>query len=158
VTAALDSFAAAARQYCAWCQGPRLPARAEARTAYNLLVGLLAAMVRIETAAPVGAEIEYDRDFPRMRERFASLPFQYYRNDHDPLNLDERVTAEVGDVIDDLADIWLDLECGLKFYDAGDRGAAAWHWHLMFESHWGRHATAALYALHCWLVDSDDAV
>jgi hypothetical protein len=157
VTAALDSFAAAARQYCAWCQGPALPARAEARTAYDLLVALLAAMSRIETVEPTGLEIDYDRDYPRMRDRFSSLPFQYYRNDHNPLNLDESGPAGIGDVIDDLADIWLDLECGLKYYDVGDRATAAWHWHLMFESHWGRHATAALYALHCWLVDSEDA-
>jgi hypothetical protein len=156
VTAALDSFAAAARQYCAWCQGPALPARAEARTAYNLLVALLAAMSRVESVEPGDIEIDYDRDYPRMRDRFSSLPFQYYRSDHNPLNVDETGPAAIGDVIDDLADIWLDLECGLKFYDVGDRATAAWHWHLMFESHWGRHATAALYALHCWLVDSED--
>jgi hypothetical protein len=120
-------------------------------------------MSRIEGARPVGIEITYDRDFPRMRERFASLPFQYYRNEHNPLDLEEPGTngvggtGEIGDVIDDLADVWLDIECGLELFDRGDRDAAAWHWHLMFKSHWGRHATAALYALHCWLVDTDDA-
>jgi hypothetical protein len=154
VTAALDTFAAAARRYCAWCEEAPRSARVEARTAYGLLVALLASMNDVGGAEPVGVDIDYDRDYQRMRSRFSSLPFQYYRSENDPFDLGGEGPGGVGDVIDDLADIWLDLELGLRFFDRGDRDAAAWHWVLMFESHWGRHATGAVYALHCWLVDA----
>jgi hypothetical protein len=157
VTAALDSFAAAARRYCEWCEGAPSSARVEARTAYDLLVTLLGSMRQVGSAEPVGVEIDYDRDFQRMRGRFASMPFQFYRSSQDPFDLDDASAAGVGDVSDDLADIWLDLERGLQFFDRGDRDAAAWHWVLMFESHWGRHATSAIHALHCWLVDAEEA-
>jgi hypothetical protein len=56
---------------------------------------------------------------------------------------------------DDLADIWRDLKPGLL---ALERGAApnsvTWEWRFDFYSHWGRHATEALRAIHARLADS----
>lgn len=55
----------------------------------------------------------------------------------------------VGDLRDDLADIWRDLVTGLRGLKSG---AAAedvlWQWQLDFESHWGEHAVDALRVLH----------
>jgi len=52
-----------------------------------------------------------------------------------------------GSLSDDIADIYRDLRDGLIPYDAGDSGEAAWNWRTDFESHWGRHAAHAIYAL-----------
>lgn len=55
----------------------------------------------------------------------------------------------VGDLGDDLAEIWRDLVSGLR----GIKGGAAhddvlWQWKLDFESHWGQLAVDALRILH----------
>ncbi len=99
-----------------------------------------------------GRSITYD-DWKRIHARFASMPFQYYESRQDPFDLGDH-EHEVGDLADDLADIWRDLKRGLELYDSNERVTAAAEWKFGFEAHWGRHATAALYALHCWLVDN----
>lgn len=87
--------------------------------------------------------------------RFGILPFSYYANCFDPLVVpgEEPVVANVAD---DLSDIWGDLKSGLSLYDAGHLSAAAWEWRQMFLSHWGHHASGAIYALHCWLAANQD--
>jgi len=81
------------------------------------------------------------------------MPFRYYESRHNPLDIENREYA-LGDIADDLADIWRDLKPALELYDNNDHAAAAAEWQFDFEIHWGRHATAALYALHCWLADN----
>jgi hypothetical protein len=50
-----------------------------------------------------------------------------------------------GDLADDLADIWRDLQVGLRTPRDGD---AIWEWRFAFHTHWGQHAIAALSVLH----------
>jgi hypothetical protein len=57
-----------------------------------------------------------------------------------------------GDLADDLMDIYCDLK-GLRYCDDGHTFQAVFHWSFTFAVHWGRHATSALRALHCYLVD-----
>jgi hypothetical protein len=59
-------------------------------------------------------------------------------------------TAEVlvGDLEDDLRDIFLDLARGMAIHDRGDLDTALWYWKLSFEGHWGTHAVEALRVLH----------
>jgi hypothetical protein len=67
-----------------------------------------------------------------------ALPFDY-----------DTPEPDIGDLGDDLADIWRDLVTGLR---AREDGATAndilWQWKLDFESHWGAHAVDALRLLH----------
>ena len=57
-------------------------------------------------------------------------------------------------VADDLADIWRDLKGGLLALDAGaPLEDVTWDWRFGFYTHWGRHATEALRALHPRLMD-----
>lgn len=56
--------------------------------------------------------------------------------------------AGAGSLSDDFLDIYRDLAPGLVLYEAGREGRAAWEWRFNFEIHWGRHAVAALRALH----------
>ena len=57
----------------------------------------------------------------------------------------------MGDVADDLCDIYRDILPGLRYWEAGgEEGHAAvvWEWRFGFITHWGRHAIAALGLLH----------
>jgi hypothetical protein len=154
VPVSLPQFAALVTRYCDWCEGEPGSAREEAETAFSLLVDLLAGVPRVQGgfAGGAGRRIS-DEVWKQMHSRFASLPFQYYVSWHNPLDLDDH-EREMGDIADDLADVWRDLKPGLELYESNDLAAAAAEWQFGFEFHWGRHATAALYALHCWLVDN----
>jgi len=154
VAVSLPQFAEVVRRYCDWCEAAPRNGREEAQTAFDLLVNLLAGMPPVQGGFGGGAgrEISHD-EWKRMHSRFASMPFQYYESRHDPLDIDDR-ERELGDIADDLADIWRDLKPALELYDSNQQAVAAAEWQFDFEIHWGRHATAALYAIHCWLVDN----
>lgn len=63
----------------------------------------------------------------------------------DPFVRDELV---VGSLMDDLADIYVDLREGIDLLAAGYASDALWHWRFNHDSHWGDHAVGALGALH----------
>ena len=63
---------------------------------------------------------------------------------------------EIGDLADDVADIYRDLSAGLALVDAGHALEAQWELRFSFLTHWGRHASGAIRALHCWYVDAYD--
>jgi Domain of unknown function (DUF5063) len=55
---------------------------------------------------------------------------------------------------DDLTDVWRDLKQGLLALDAGALlDDVTWEWRFGFYTHWGRHATEALRAVHSRLAD-----
>jgi hypothetical protein len=55
----------------------------------------------------------------------------------------------VASLADDVADIYRDLKDGFALLDeGGSRDGAVWEWRFGFESHWGRHAAHALYAVY----------
>ena len=83
-----------------------------------------------------------------MFRRGAALPFNYYSK-ADPLEVPTDVVT-IGDLADDLADIWRDLMAGLKLYEAGQIEDAATEWKARFDCHWGQHAADALAALQTW--------
>jgi hypothetical protein len=56
---------------------------------------------------------------------------------------------------DDLADIWRDLKHGLLALACGAPPAdVTWEWRFGFSTHWSRHATEALRAVHARLADA----
>jgi hypothetical protein len=54
---------------------------------------------------------------------------------------------------DDLADIFAEVDGGLRWFDAGQPSEAVWEWGFGLVHHWGEHATSAIRALQCWLAD-----
>jgi len=62
----------------------------------------------------------------------------------------------MGDVGDDLLDVYRDVRAGLVSLDRGNAHDAAWHWSLLFRIHWGRHAAGGLFALHCMHVSKQE--
>jgi hypothetical protein len=77
------------------------------------------------------------------------MPFQYYWEILEPVAWEPEKPV-VGDLCDDLIDIYSDLREGLNLYDAGNEESAVFYWRLLFRAHWGRHLTSALHALHCF--------
>ena len=70
---------------------------------------------------------------------------QLYWEIFDPFVCEDAVCANIAD---DLSEIAKDLEIGMKEFEAGRTGNAAFEWKLGFESHWGSHLVDALRALH----------
>ncbi len=56
----------------------------------------------------------------------------------------------VGDVADDISDIYIDVRRGLDLFDRGLESDALWVWVFNFHIHWGKHATSAIRALHAY--------
>ena len=151
----LTEFAEVAAEYCAWCDTPSKTELDEAQVALRILSRLyLLALKLRELEDTPGVEVDRP-DHAAWRavyERFGALPFNYYASIHDPREIDS-AEVDVGDLSDDLADIYRDLSAGLSIFRAGHAAAAEWEWAWSFRHHWGRHASSAIHALHCWLAD-----
>jgi hypothetical protein len=89
-------------------------------------------------------------EFEGVYQAMTRLPLRHYSEVFDPLPVPAE-SPVVGDLPDDLADIYTEVTAGLRAYEAGDRDTAVWHLGLTFIHHWGEHATSAIRALHCWL-------
>jgi len=149
---AVSVFAEVARDYRAWCEGPR------AADPFQLLREATRHLARLYAAAlelpDVGFTDHPDppdlpkADWDAMFKSFGALPFNYYWEVYDPA-IEDSDEPVVGDVADDLADLYSDLIKGLWLLDRGHKMAAVWHWKFTFGCHWGRHAVSALRALHC---------
>lgn len=84
------------------------------------------------------------------KELAARLPQDLYVT-IDPLEVYSDVAPTVGQLSDDLADIWVEVEVGLRSWRQGGHQAqslAGWHWRFTFHSHWGFHAVNALAVLN----------
>jgi hypothetical protein len=146
----LETFFHTASEFCHWAEGSPASAEDEANTAIRLLSKLIA---QVHELPPLFDE-EDAPDLPHQEwqviyRRFGVLPFNYYAMNSDPHDMADP-SPGTGDLADDLADIWRNLKGGLALYQNENHAAAAWEWKNSFDTHWGRHATSALYALQCW--------
>lgn len=146
----LESFIAAATQFrdLAEAEGPAdetdLPA------IRSLLLRLLFHIPAIRKAPhdpeADGTRVD-DLAFHRVRKRFSSLPFNYYRTVFDPHDLDATDEPVMAILSDDLSDIYRDLAEGFTLYDLGNLPAACATWWESYRIHWARHAVEALAAI-----------
>jgi hypothetical protein len=148
-------FVDVARRFCAWAEAQPGSEEEEGKTAMHFLADLVSAIM---ATADLGYadDAEEDRvsddEWKAVFKRFGFLPFNYYTTFFSPAKLYDEEPV-VGDLADDLADIYRDLKAGLWLYDHGATREAVWTWRYYFRIHWGRHATNALYALHAWAAD-----
>jgi Domain of unknown function (DUF5063) len=146
----VNNFAEIARGFCSWCESSTLEGEADAQAA-SWLCKLYAAAL---TLPDVNSESSDDLpDIPlllleRTKKNLASFNGRYYREcfNPDPSLSDEPV---IGDIGDDLLDIYKDIRPGLVLYDSGETTEAIWYWRFLHNVHWGRHAAGAIFALHC---------
>lgn len=72
--------------------------------------------------------------------------FEFYWEVFDPYVNEAPV---VGELSDDLLDVYFDVRRGLELWDKDvPRAAPIWEWRFHFDVHWGDHAIDALRALH----------
>ena len=146
----LEAFFQTVTAFCQWAEGSPTTPDDEANTALRLLAKLCA---QVQELPPLFDE-EDPPELPHeewvvIYKRFGALPFNYYSVYFEPNDTTDP-SPGTGDIADDLADIWRDLKGGLALYQKGNHKSAAWEWQNSFNTHWGRHATSALYALQCW--------
>ena len=153
----IRNFVEVARKFCAWAEAEPTPAKTEAKTAIRLLADLTSAIMAIPNLG-CGEDVEEERisefEWSRIYKRFGSLPFNHYSTFFSPAKFHEQKPV-VGDLADDLADVYRDIKAGFWLYDHGHTTEAVWTWRNGFQTHWGRHATNALYALHAWWADEN---
>jgi hypothetical protein len=151
------AFAEIARGFCAWCESSTLGAQPERDASIWL--------ARLHAAALVLPDVGCDNEdgLPNLPEgglaqataNLAHFVGWYYREFFDPdPSLDDE--AVMGDIGDDLLDIYSDVKAGLVLMDQGKRTEALWHWAFLHRIHWGRHAVGALFALHCLVISKQD--
>lgn len=156
----LESFIAAAREFSQWCVSPCGKEGDEADEARNALAQLL----RLYTLAldlrfpddmdcEIDGETASDAVWKKVYKRAHYLPFSYYSSVFDPQVVPPEEPG-AGDLADDIADIYRDLYEGLTLVDSGHPAEAECAFVNSFRSHWGRHASSAIYALHCWFADT----
>lgn len=146
----IKTFAAVAAEYCSWAEAGPADAATEAAFARRTVAKLYRLAIDLPNrfCDTNALEISHE-DWKKVHARFGALPFNYYSACFNPL----AVPAEepvVGDLADDLADIWRDLHPGVVLFEAGEHEASAYHWRFNFDVHWARHAVGALYALQAW--------
>jgi hypothetical protein len=150
----VEQFAEHVRQFQAWVLEGSDSGPEAARQALVLVSRLYVAALALPPRQCEDYEVFEtitDPDWSNLYHALgARLPFRYYGEVFNPLSMPPEESI-IGDVADDLADIFFDIDKGLKCYDAGYRADAIWAWRDRLIFHWGEHATAATRALHCWL-------
>ena len=146
-----EPFYQIALQYCNWCEnfGSNVAQLAfepfislVASTFYNavLLQPSEAADPIIEREARLKATLLSDQ------LNFSSLPFGFYRDLFDDSPESEELPT-LGDIQDDLKDIYTELKTGIFMWEMGFCSQAENQWAFSFRVHWGRHAVCALKAM-----------
>jgi hypothetical protein len=145
-------FAASARAFCSWAEGEVATPEVDLVAGHLLLARLYADALALSSDATWdGNAPEIAQSLWRARfDRFGSLPVGYYETAFNPLDVGTNETS-LGDLSDDLSDIWRDVKQGLLLFDSGEVDGAVHTWYLYFSIHWGRHAASALHVLQCWM-------
>jgi hypothetical protein len=98
------------------------------------------------------AEVLIERWRPLMEALIAELGADaHYWEVPDPYDLAHPIQ---GSLADDLAAVFIALDEGLRRWDRADfdlRRAIVREWRFSYENHWGRHAIAAMRAIHALL-------
>jgi hypothetical protein len=141
-------FAVLADRFCSWTEAPALSSDQELRAALELLPALCGAALELPRGElPAGSGVATGAlNHHAAFRRFGALPINMYAS-CDPLTV-PCTEPGIGDLADDLADIYADVSRGLHLYRTGDVSGASSQWSGTFWSHWGAHAASALVALH----------
>jgi hypothetical protein len=155
----LQLFAEHARRFQRWIQESSPEGSSAAREALLELTRLYGAALGLPSPFLADSENEHslgvsDIEFDRVRTWCGRLPFQYYGEVFDPTVVPPEEPV-VGDVANDIADVYRDVITGLRLFDEGLFDDALWEWGFSFRTHWGKHATDAIRAIHLWLASND---
>ena len=123
------------------------------------LSALIAAASTLPDVSPTDAEGDSRPSTKEVRARYEAIqrvlgPWGEYFTTLAPHGRDAD-RAVLLPLADDLVDIWADVKGTLRGrMDGMPETDVTWEWRFDFYSHWGRHATEALRALHARLAES----
>jgi hypothetical protein len=120
------------------------------RQAAVVIADLYAAGLRLYRPAQVTSEpSDADVVVPDfgLPSTWPGLGASYYSETLEPLDVIDQ-SVGLGDLNDDILDIYKDVREGMVYFQHGCHQHATWHWWLMFHSHWGDHAVGAMRILH----------
>lgn len=150
-----EIFLNTVKEFCHWAESTPKPEEDEIKIAIKLLADLYSSALNLPKGG-VNSEIDPNRisseEWGKILKRFAALPFNYYSVFLNPNSLEKSETG-IGNLADDLADIYRDLRGGLDLCENGHVEYAIWNWRFSFNAHWGQHAVSALQALHIYASD-----
>ena len=156
----LFNFAQAARAFQEWVG--RLPHEGTNQTvpALSHLLNLSLLALPLLPLPKLHADDDHPGHFPdyewkSVYQAAAALPVGHYAEVFDPVVIPAE-TPVVGDLADDLADIYREVITGLWLFESGKHLQAHWHWAFTFQVHWGKHATSAIRALYTVIASNDE--
>lgn len=148
-TEQIQRFVGVAEKFLNWINTPARPTGDEIIIATALLLELYYEVMLLPDVDP-GQDVtgvRPDASYQQYFEfRFQTLPVRYYGYVFDPLKNPPEPPV-VGDLGEDLTNIYLDLYEGLSLYHGGYPQEAVWNWKASFRRFWGRQALSALSAL-----------
>jgi len=154
-----DRFSVEARRFVEWADGTSDTRALSAPVALRHVVAIYAAALALpqpwseRVSNHRGDHVDLSGAIAAVRQRASAIPLQHYSEIFSPLvPQDEPV---MGDLADDLADIYHHLAKGLRLHELGKVDDALWEWGFNFQAHWGEHASSAIRALHCYLAQED---
>ena len=142
---AVEIFATEVRRYCELIESR--PDDTRLREIAGQLARLYAAGLDLPRVAASGDGVH--SSVPTLDD-WKGLSVGYYSVVSDPLQLIDN-SVVIGDLRDDLADIYGDLKRGLLLFESGREEEATWDWRFGLRAHWGEHATNALRVLHAMI-------
>ena len=153
-----DRFSAEALRFVEWAEGTSDPGPLTAPVALRQIVAIYAAALALpqpwtERVSNHREDIDFSHNLAAVRQRAGAIALQHYSEIFSPLVPQEEPV--VGDLADDLVDIYRDVAAGLELYECGRIDDALWEWGFNFQAHWGEHASSAIRALHCYLAQED---
>jgi len=155
----IDRFAAEASRFREWALNGPDQAEWAARGALVRLTNLYAAALELpppwsdELADQPNAERVEEEEWRAVVVACGRLPFNLYGEVFDTVPMPPEQPV-VGSLTDDITDTYRDVISGLREYESGRRAQAVWEWGSGLRQHWGKHATGAIRALHCWLASN----
>ena len=141
-------------KYCEWVECPT-----EHPNLSDWLIRILTELTHAACCLPAdgladaGAEDFQRPEYQDVRVRLPKLPVQYYRDVHNPTDYESNEDPTMGDLYDDLTDVYLNLSEGLFIHRSGLTQEAERYWSQSFRYHWGEHATNAVRVLY-WVIRS----
>lgn len=152
----MDIFKALALEYTVFLDSFKEPGVGEMVRLHALLARLQAEVLTLGIEASdedadsvdVMTVTEFGTLHSGLVEKLKTLPVSHYSIVFNPLGTDRAIT---GWLQDDLADIYLDLNKGLRLLDAARPEEAMWAWRWGYFNHWGRHLVNAQSVLREYL-------
>ncbi len=128
-----------------------------------LLAALYSAALKLDWI-DLQSDVDYELekiDLEKILEAVAEKigDYRYYWSVFDPADMQDTAPG-CGDLLDDLGDIYKDLQYSLRVFDlhtADSQENALWEFKFDFEKHWGFHCINALRALHFFIQKIENA-